>query len=94
MFIWCYAQRPTDPDPFDPSVVPDYSRYSFPLQYAESEVLPSYSAREWDPADFLWRRLGFVASGWTISVWIWEGTHARQADVDAAGDIVTSVAPS
>lgn len=94
MFVWCYCQSPLDPDPSDPDVVPDYSRFSFPLQYRESEVFPSYDAREWRSADFLWRRVGFTVGGWTVTVWIWEGTRATEQDVADAETIVASVAPA
>lgn len=91
MFVWCYSQVPGDPDPVHPDAVPDYSRYSMPLRYLESEVFPSTDAREWDSSDFLWRRVGFDTDGVVVTVWVWEGTKADAPLISAAEEIVGSV---
>lgn len=93
MFIWSYYQVPGDPNPDEPDVLPDYGRYSLPLTYDESEVLPAYAAREWSPSQFLWRRIGFVNKNVTVTVWIWEGTSASFDDVQMAKQTVASVRP-
>jgi hypothetical protein len=91
MVVWCYHQRPEDPDPLDPLAVPDYSRFTLPLAYSESEVFPSTDAREWSPAVFLWRRIGFPLGSARVSVWIWEGTRAQNEALQATERLLASV---
>lgn len=93
MFLWCYYQRPGDPDPENLNPIPDYSRYTLPLDYRLSETFPAFDAREWRPSDFLWRRIGFHVGGIAISVFIWEGTAASAADVKTAEQVLATVAP-
>lgn len=91
LFVWCYAQAPGDPDPANPDAVPDYSGARFPLRYRDSEVFPSYDAREWDPTQFLWRRIGFEEGGYAVTIWIWEGTRADAGDIDSVDELLASL---
>lgn len=91
MFLWCYYQAGDDPGVTSRADLPDYSRFALPFEYVESEVMPSYEAREWDPADFLWRRLGFQTDSTWLTIWIWEGTKSDLEDVSLVESIVSSV---
>lgn len=89
--IWSYYQVPGDPDPEHPDSVPDYSHWRLPLKYADSDLLESTAAREWNPTDFLWKRLGFEVDETRITIWVWEGTHASSRSLDETAAIVRSV---
>lgn len=94
IFIWAYSQTIGDPQAGDLDPLPDYSRFSLPLQYAHSDVFSSSNAREWDPAKFLWRRIGFQFDQTTVvTVWIWEGTSASHEDITAAAAALASIRP-
>ncbi|MGH7717324.1 MAG: hypothetical protein ACREON_00565 [Gemmatimonadaceae bacterium] len=92
VFVWCYYQAPDDPDPVSPDRTPDYSRYAFPLRYAEAEVFPGFDAREWKSSDFIWRRLGFHTGVIAVSVFVWEGTGASYEDIKTVQEVTASVA--
>jgi hypothetical protein len=91
--VWCYVQRPDDPDRRDPAQVPDYGANVPPLRYSATEVFPSTDAREWDPSSFLWRRTGFKLDESTVTVWIWEGTGASDRAIREAVSLVGSIEP-
>jgi hypothetical protein len=72
-------------------LVPDYSRFRFPLSYFDAEVFPALDAREWSAINFSWRRLGFNIAGAVVSVFVWEGTTARFDDVAGIKKVVSSL---
>jgi len=91
MFVWCYWQTPDDPNPDERDAVPDYSRWSVPLDYDEAQVFPSSDARQWDSSMFTWRRIGFAAPPTWVTVMVWEGTRAAHGDIDTARAVLASV---
>jgi hypothetical protein len=97
--IWVYYEVLNDPAIGDPArpPIPDYSRYSYPLVYAESQVFPVRRDYAWG-ADLRWRRVGHNLAPTparpepaALTVMIWEGTRASAADLHAARVIVASV---
>ena len=91
IFLWAYFQAPGDPGPEYVDKIPDYSNFSYPLRYREAEVFSSYNAREWNAADFSWRRVGYDVSGTMLTVWVWEGTQASPMDVATTSDIISGM---
>ena len=55
--IWMYYEVRGDPAIADAArpPIPDYSRYSYPLDYGEAQVFPRKLAYAWG-ADLVWRR--------------------------------------
>jgi hypothetical protein len=103
MFIWGYYEVFADPETKDPNPapIPDYSRFSFPFEYAESQAFPSQSAYDWSASDFVWRRVGLnLASNprrprpAALTVMVWEGTASTASDVTAVEAVLSSVAVS
>jgi hypothetical protein len=101
MFIWGYYEVLGDPEIGDPSrpPIPDYSRYSLPFAYNDSEAFPSQSAYDWSPTNFIWRRIGLDlppnaqrAQRAALTVMVWEGTTSSVDDVSVAASILSSVA--
>jgi len=108
--IWIYYEilgkvprggpgNPVIRDPERPPI-PDYSRYSYPLVYSESQVFPVQLDYDWSE-QILWRRVGHNLAPTArrpepaaVTVMIWEGTRASAHDVDAAEAIVASVSIS
>jgi hypothetical protein len=91
MFIGATTKLQGDPNPDDPDSVPQYPAYQSPLRYRDAEVFSSTDAREWNPTDFSWRRVGFTVNGIWFTVWVWEGTRASVADITVAEDAIASV---
>lgn len=91
IFLWAYYQAPGDPGPDYADEIPDYSNFSYPLRYREAEVFSSDNAREWDAANFSWRRVGYDIAGTKLTVWVWEGTQASSMDVATISDIISAV---
>ena len=91
ILIWCYAQGPGDGPSAHELVAPDYSRFGLPLTYEEARAYPAYTAREWDPASFIWKRIGVSKGDVSVTVWIWEGTAAPEANVMNAREVVSSL---
>lgn len=99
--IWIYYQVLGDPAIEDPErpPIPDYSRYSYPLVYGESQLFPRLDY-DWG-ADLIWRRLGHNLrpvparpEPAALTVMIWEGRRLPAADLRAVKQIVTSVSVS
>ena len=83
-------------DPARPPI-PDYSRYSYPLVYGESQVFPAHLDYGWR-SGLIWRRVGHNLAPSAarpepaaLTVMIWEGTGVSAADLHAAQAIVGSV---
>lgn len=91
IFVWAYFQHKDDPEMTAAEDLPDYERFTLPLDYSDSEVFPAYEAREWDPRNFLWRRVGLRVRDTWLTVWMWEGMAAKLTDVDALKAIVKSI---
>lgn len=100
--IWIYYEVLGDPVIDDPArpPIPDYSRYSYPLVYGESQVFPPQLDYDWG-ANLTWRRLGHnLAPGparpqpAALTVMIWEGRRLSVDDLRAAEAIVSSVSVS
>lgn len=92
LLIWCYCQLPDEPNPTEPDAIPEYREFQAPLDYLQSDVRPAHDAREWDPSDFLWRRIGFQHRSIQFTIWIWEGTMSSAPDIDRAAEVVKSIA--
>lgn len=104
--IWIYYEvlgevlgNPVTPDPSRPPI-PDYSRYSYPLVYSESEMFPPQLTYDWS-SNVLWRRLGRNLppnaqrpEPAALTVMIWEGTQASADDLHAIETVVGSVSIS
>ncbi len=104
--IWIYYEvlgevlgNPVIRDPERPPI-PDYSRYSYPLVYSESELFPVQLDYEWGP-NILWRRVGHNLPATArrrdpgaLTVMIWEGTSASADDLRAVEEVVASVSIS
>ena len=99
--IWIYYEVLGD-HIFDPRrpPIPDYSRYSYPLVYSESQLFPVQLHYDWSE-QILWRRVGHNLGPTrrrpqraAVTVMIWEGTHASDRDVNAAEAMVASVSIS
>jgi hypothetical protein len=97
--IWIYYEVLNDPVIDDPArpPIPDYSRYSYPLAYSESQVFPRRRDYAWG-ADVIWRRVGRNLAPTparphpaALTVMIWEGTRIPAEDLRAAEAIVASV---
>lgn len=97
--IWMYYEVLGDPVINDPArpPIPDYSRYSYPLVYGESQVFPARLDYGWG-SDLIWRRVGHnLAPSATrpepaaLTVMIWEGAKVSAADLHAARAVVASV---
>ena len=101
--LWIYYEvlgevpgNPVTRDPQRPPI-PDYSRYSYPFVYSESQVFPgnqSYS-------NLLWRRLGHNLGPTArrpepaaLTIMIWEGIRATAHDAHATEAMVASVSIS
>lgn len=100
VYVWIYYEVLGDPSIGDASrpPIPDYSGFSYPFEYNESQVFPAHAAYDWDPAVLTWRRLGRNlppnvqrAQPAALTVMVWEGTRASVEDVRAAEAIVKSV---
>jgi hypothetical protein len=100
--IWVYYEIQGDPliDDQERPPIPDYSRFSYPFVYSESQLFPPQVDYGWSSA-ILWRRVGLNLAPTTqrpepaaLTVMIWEGTSASAGDVQAAEDIVGSVTVS
>jgi hypothetical protein len=101
--IWIYYEvlgevlgNPVIRDPERPPI-PDYSRYSYPLVYSESQLFPMQLAYDWGP-DILWRRVGHNLTPTAqrpqhaaLTVMIWEGTRTSADDLRAVEQVVASV---
>lgn len=101
--IWIYYEvlgevlgNPIIRDPERPPI-PDYSRYSYPLEYRESQLFPVQLDYEWD-SSLLWRRVGHNLSPTArrpepaaLTVMIWEGIRASADDLRIVEEIVASV---
>ncbi len=101
--IWIYYEvlgeipgNPVTRDPERPPI-PDYSRYSYPLAYSESQMFPPQLAYDWS-SNVLWRRLGHNLPPTAqrpepaaLTVMIWEGTRASADDLHAIETIVRPV---
>jgi hypothetical protein len=104
--IWVYYEvlgevlgNPVTPDPERPPI-PDYSRYSYPLAYSESQVFPPQLGYDWS-SNVLWRRLGHNLAPTAqrpepaaLTVMIWEGNRAAADDLHAVEAVVRSVSVS
>jgi hypothetical protein len=97
--IWMYYEVLNDPVINDPArpPIPDYSRYSYPLAYGQSQVFPGRLDYAWG-AGFTWRRVGRNLAPVpgrpepaALTVMIWEGARTSAADRRAAAAIVASV---
>jgi hypothetical protein len=98
-FIWIYYEIKNDPligDPGRPPI-PDYSRYSYPLVYGESQVFPRQRDYSWG-MNLIWRRVGHNLpptparpDAAALTVMIWEGARVSAGDLRAAEAIVASV---
>jgi hypothetical protein len=95
--IWIYYEVLGDPVIGDPELppIPDYSRYSYPLAYNESQVLYGWSS------SILWRRLGHNLAPTAqrperaaLTVMIWEGTSASADDRHVIEAMVASASIS
>lgn len=100
--IWIYYQVLGDPVIDDPArpPIPDYSRYSYPLVFGESQVFPRNLDYDWG-TDLIWRRLGHNLAPTparpepaALTVMIWQGRQLPTSDHRATQDIVTSVSVS
>jgi hypothetical protein len=100
--IWIYYEVLGDPVIDDPArpPIPDYSRYSYPLVYGESQVFPPGVDYDWGTS-LIWRRLGYNLAPAparpepaALTVMIWEGRRLPAGDLRMARQIVTSVAVS
>lgn len=100
--IWIYYEVLGDPVIGDPQrpPIPDYSRYSYPLAYSESQLFSVQKKYDWSNR-ILWRRVGHNlaptakrAERAALTVMIWEGAGASANDVDAAEATVASIAIS
>lgn len=100
--IWIYYQVLGDPAIDDPArpLIPDYSRYSYPLVYGEAQIFPPRLDYDWG-TDLIWRRLGHNLPPTparpepaALTVMIWEGRRLNAGDLRAAREIVTSVSVS
>ncbi len=103
--IWIYYEvlgevigDPTIPDPTRPPI-PDYSRYSYPLAYSESQLFPRLSY-DWG-SDLQWRRVGHNLGPTAerpepaaLTVMVWEGVRTSAADLRIVEGIVSSVSVS
>jgi hypothetical protein len=97
--LWMYYEVRGDPVIDDPArpPIPDYSRYSYPLVYGESQVFPRRRDYAW-AADLIWRRVGrnlgpvpARPQPAALTVMIWEGSRMSAGDLRAAAAIVASV---
>jgi hypothetical protein len=103
MFIWVYYEVLGDPVIGDPTrpPIPDYSRFSYPFVYRESEVFAAQTAYNWSSSSFQWRRVGLNIAPTAsrpqptaLTVMVWEGTKSSAADVSATDAIVRSITVS
>jgi len=106
VLIWVYYEvhgevmtQPPIRDPLRPPI-PDYSRYSYPLVYGESQLFPRLLDYEWSP-DILWRRVGRNLAPTAarperaaLTVMVWEGVRTSTADVRSIEEVVASVSVS
>jgi hypothetical protein len=104
--IWIYYEvlgevlgDPVIRDPQRPPI-PDYSRYSYPFVYSESQLFPVQLDYEWG-SSILWRRVGRNLAPTArrrnpaaLTVMIWEGTSASADDMRAVEAVVASVSIS
>jgi hypothetical protein len=104
--IWIYYEvlgevlgNPVIPDPERPPI-PDYSRFSYPLAYRESEVFPVQLDYAWG-SGLVWRRVGRNLAPTSarperaaLTVMIWEGKNGSAEDLRAAESVVASVSVS
>jgi hypothetical protein len=99
-FIWVYYEVLGDPVIGDPSKppIPDYSRFSYPFVYSESQVFPAQTAYDWNSSDFIWRRVGRNLAPTlsrpqpaALTVMVWEGTNTSASDARTTEAIVESV---
>jgi hypothetical protein len=97
--IWIYYEVRSDPAIADPGrpPIPDYSRYAYPLVYAEAQVFPRNLDYAWG-ADFTWRRAGRNLAPTparphpaALTVMTWEGPRLPAADRQAVAAIMASV---
>lgn len=101
--IWIYYEvlgevlgNPVIPDPERPPI-PDYSRFSYPLAYSESQVFPVQLDYAWG-SGLVWRRVGrnlaptsARAEPAALTVMIWEGKNGSAEDLRAVESVVASV---
>jgi hypothetical protein len=106
ILIWIYYEvlgevlgNPVIRDPERPPI-PDYSRFSYPLVYGESQLFPPQLAYDWS-SSILWRRVGRNLEPNTqrpepaaLTVMIWEGMRASADDLRTAETVVGSVSVS
>ena len=97
--IWIYYEVLGDPAIDDPArpPIPDYSRYSYPLAYGESQVFPPDLDYDWG-TNLTWRRLGRNLAPTparpqpaALTVMIWAGRRLAASDLRATQEIVASV---
>jgi hypothetical protein len=100
--IWIYYEVQGDPLVDDPGrpPIPDYSGYSYPLDYGESQVFSGQRDYSWGTG-LIWRRVGHNLSPVparphraALTVMIWEGMRVTAGDLRAARAIVSSVSIS
>lgn len=92
IFVWSYIQPTSESgDPLGTNERPNYPTYSPPLRFHDAEVWPSSDAREWNPNEFQWMRLGFAVQEGSVSVWVWQGTQAGQSEVMELEAMVESI---
>lgn len=101
--IWVYYEvhgqvmtQPPIRDPLRPPI-PDYSRYSYPLVYGESQLFPVQLDYEWR-SDVLWRRVGHNLAptaarpeATALTVMVWEGVRTSEEDVRSIEEVVASI---
>lgn len=104
--IWIYYEvlgevlgSPVIPDPERPPI-PDYSRFSYPMNYSESQVFPVQLDYDWGTG-LIWRRVGRNLAPTAsrpapaaLTVMIWEGKNASVEDLRAVESVVQSVSVS
>ena len=91
ILIWCYYQRPGDPQSDDIDAVPDYPEAAA-IRWADTQPFGEGAQYTWDPTMFDWRRVGTTLSdGTAVSVWIWAGADATPSDVQAMEGAVDGI---
>jgi hypothetical protein len=91
VFLWGCLQRPGDPDPLAPDPVLDNTSLGYPFNYDQAIARESTDAREWSSTDFVWKRVGCKLGELSITIWIWEGTQAKDSTIQEARSILNHI---
>lgn len=89
LFFWCYYQHRDDV--VDEQLpIPSYGS-TMPKAWSVAEVFPDADAREWEPGQFRWQRVGVALdNGCAVTLWAWVAPGASDADQGRAADLLQS----